>query len=108
MFSRKKIAAVSALLGGLALTFAGAHQAYAEGPLGNCVRDITGNLSCVQKNTGYTSADGRYSLKQSQDCLTAQPLTWPAQGLLNTGNSRVGPNVTCSNTAPAPGEHIEA
>ncbi|MFG2285083.1 hypothetical protein ACGFOU_03275 [Streptomyces sp. NPDC048595] len=104
MFSRKKIAAVSVLLGGLAV--AGIPQAYAEGAPLSCTRDLTGNVSCVQKNADHTSQDGKYTLKQAQDCLSSTPVTMPSNGLLNTGSTRIGPAMTCSNTAPEDGESM--
>ncbi|MFF4949741.1 hypothetical protein ACWC2K_10530 [Streptomyces chattanoogensis] len=107
MFSRKKIAAVSALLGGLAVTCAGANQAYAGGTSGNCTRDITGNVNCLQKNTSYITEDGKYTVKQAQNCASMRPASWPAEGVLNTGSTHIGPAMNCSNTAPAPEENAE-
>ncbi|MFE0189357.1 hypothetical protein [Streptomyces sp. NPDC059008] len=104
MFSRKKIAAVSVLLGGLAVT--GASLAYAEGAPLSCTRDLTGNVSCIQKNADYTSQDGKLTVKQAQNCLSSAPATLPANGLLNTGSTRIGPAMTCSNTAPEDGESM--
>ncbi|MFI9047565.1 hypothetical protein [Streptomyces sp. NPDC053427] len=101
MFSRKKIAAASGLLGGLVMICAGATQAYAGGSAGTCIRDTQGNITCMQRNNGYTSDDGKYVVHQAQDCLATKPLSWPADGLLNKGSTRIGPAVNCSNAAPS-------
>ncbi|ARF55380.1 hypothetical protein [Streptomyces gilvosporeus] len=104
MFSRKKLAAVSALLGGLAVTCTGATQAYAGGSAGTCSRDIQGNMSCMQRGD-----EGRYVVHQTQNCQGTKPLEWPAPGLLNKGSTQVGPAVSCSNSAPsAPPQVFEA
>ncbi|MFG2136894.1 hypothetical protein [Streptomyces sp. NPDC048650] len=103
MFSRKKIAAVSGLLGGLAMmTCAGATQAFAVGSTGTCAPDSQGNISCMQGNTGYSSDDGRYVVNQTQNCLGTKPVSLPAGGLLNPGTTQIGPALNCSNTAPTP------
>ncbi|MEV0369269.1 hypothetical protein AB0I10_05525 [Streptomyces sp. NPDC050636] len=104
MFSRKKIAAISGLLSGLAVTCAGVGvgQAYASEIHGSCTRDIQGNVTCPQQNTGYKSDDGRVAIHQSQDCMASKPVAVPASGLLNKGLTHIGPSVTCSNSAPAP------
>ncbi|MFI6683137.1 hypothetical protein [Streptomyces sp. NPDC050485] len=101
MFSRKKIAAVSGLLGGLVVTCVGATQAYAAAGTGSCVSDHQGGMSCVQRIVGNT-ADGDATLRQSQGCVPTEPLRLPVVGLLNRGNMDIGPRVTCSPTNPGP------
>ncbi|GGU51446.1 hypothetical protein GCM10010211_15150 [Streptomyces albospinus] len=103
MFSRKKIAAITALLGGLAATCAVIPQAHAADNTGLCRRDAQGNVTCLQRSTGPTQ-DGSYTLNQTQSCNPTKPVSIPAQGVLNPGVTQVGPAVTCSNVAPAPGE----
>ncbi|MFJ9420224.1 hypothetical protein ACIRPT_39650 [Streptomyces sp. NPDC101227] len=107
MFSGKKIAVASGLLGGLAMTCAGATLAYAGGSAGTCAPDLQGNITCMQQNNGYVSEDGRYTLNQAQDCLSTRPLSLPAEGLLNKGTMQIGPAVNCSNTAPAPQNFVQ-
>ncbi|MEU9121274.1 hypothetical protein AB0C96_15710 [Streptomyces sp. NPDC048506] len=106
MFSRKQIAVVSGLLGGLVVAFTGSAQAYPGGTATNCTRDIQGNLTCQQRNVDSAGEDGRYNLHQTQDCLAMKPVSWPSSGLLNNGATQIGPSVTCSNTAPAPGSQL--
>jgi hypothetical protein len=101
MFSRKKTAAVTALLGGLALIAPVASQAYAAEAPGSCAQGAMGSALCPKGGTNYTSEDGRYRVQQT-DCTPTQPLTLPSRGVLNPGSTQVGPTVTCSNTAPGP------
>jgi hypothetical protein len=107
MFSRKKIAAVSGLMVGLAMTCAGVAQADNADPTG-CVMDYQGNVICVHEySTNYTSKDGRDIVQQTQDCSTTyrQPGegAWPQVGALQsaaTSLTQTGPTVNCDNTAP--------
>ena len=91
MLSRKKIAAVSGLLGGLAVTCAGVAQAYAAAGPGICTRDTHGNVTCIQRVEGEISEDG--FIPRQENCLPTQPLTLPAA--LGNGKVRIGPEVTC-------------
>lgn len=105
MFSPKKIAAVSGLLGGLALACAGAPQAYAAGSSGDCVRTAQGSNTCVHKGeTAYTTKDGRHVIKQRQHCSSTSRhrAVWPERGALDGGVTRIGPVVDCSNRVPLP------
>ncbi|MFD4035190.1 hypothetical protein ACFWVP_32925 [Streptomyces sp. NPDC058637] len=105
MFSGKKIAVASMLMGGLALTGLGVTQAYAGGAQGDCSQDAYGNLVCVQKSeTSYTSEDGTYHVHQKQDCktVTRPAVPQPSVGVGKQGTTDVGPTVNCSNSAPAP------
>lgn len=71
MYSWKNIAAVSGLLGGLVVAYAGAAQAYNGGGAGNCTRDAQGNVRCVQKmERTYTSEDGTVHVHQKVDCTS--------------------------------------
>ncbi|MEV6760716.1 hypothetical protein AB0N16_08700 [Streptomyces sp. NPDC051105] len=92
MFNRKKIAALSVLLGGLVVSGTGIAQAYAVSGPGACTRDVLGNLSCTQRFKGEVPEG---ELPPHQDtCQTVQPLTVPA--VLGNGRARLGPEVTCS------------
>ncbi|WP_053922876.1 hypothetical protein [Streptomyces chattanoogensis] len=105
MFSRKKIAVVSGILSGLAVTFAGAAEAYAGGPSDDCTRDAQRNRICIHKSQSvHTGKDGRYSLKQTQHCSTASRnlLVWLEVSLLDNKIAKLGPAGDCSNTASAP------
>ncbi|MEU2621238.1 hypothetical protein ABZ642_24365 [Streptomyces sp. NPDC007157] len=92
MVNRKKIAALSVLVGGLVATGAGITQAYAAADPGGCTRDLLGNLACTQRFKGEVPEG---ELPPHQDtCQTVQPLTVPAA--LGNGRARLGPEVTCS------------
>ncbi|MEU9121284.1 hypothetical protein AB0C96_15765 [Streptomyces sp. NPDC048506] len=104
MFSRKTIATVSALLGSLAVTCAGASQAYAGEAWGDCTRGPQGDSSCIHKRqTTLTTKDGKRVLKQQQDCSSTarHHVVWPESGLLPSGGTQ-GPSVDCSNRAAMP------
>jgi hypothetical protein len=104
MFSRKKIAAVSALLGGLAVTCTGATQAYAAGGPGTCTVDAQGNVTCVQRIVGdmRDGGDG-FAFRQAQSCVPTKPLSLPVLPVVNNGSTRIGPEVTCApDAAPGP------
>lgn len=105
MFSRQKIATVSGLLGSLAVIYVGAAQAYADEPARDCKTSARGETTCTHKNEIiHTDEDGRYAIKQTQDCTTTyRPrLATPEYGPLNSGSTKVGPVVDCSNKAELP------
>ncbi|MBT2398249.1 hypothetical protein [Streptomyces sp. ISL-100] len=91
MFSRKKIAAVSVLAGGLAVACTSITHAYAGQGSQACTRDILGNVTCQQRIQGQVS-DGDTPHKET--CTPVKPLTVPAA--LGGGTMRVGPEITCS------------
>ncbi|MEU6772670.1 hypothetical protein [Streptomyces sp. NPDC046759] len=94
MFCKKKIAAVSGLIGGLVVTCAGVAQAHPAGVQGGCTRDLLGNVTCVQRIEGEIPEGG--SLPHQENCMPTQPLSVPAA--LGNGAMRIGPQVTCSPT----------
>ncbi|WP_369247480.1 hypothetical protein [Streptomyces sp. R41] len=96
MFSRKKIAAVSGLLCGLAVTCAGATQAYAAGGPGTCTFDSEGNVTCVQRIVGDMSEGDGFVVRQAQGCVPTKPFSLPVIPVLNNGSTKIGPEVTCS------------
>lgn len=105
MLSRQKIAAVSGLLGGLAVMYVGAAQAYADESPGDCKSSAVGETTCVKKSeTVHVDKGGRYVIKQTQDCRTTeQPrVVSPEDEASNTGNTKVGPVVDCTNKAQLP------
>ncbi|MFE0135652.1 hypothetical protein ACFWY6_29360 [Streptomyces sp. NPDC059037] len=95
MFSMKQIAAASGLLGGLVVTFTSGAQASAAGA---CPVDSQGNTTCVQR-TIQTPDGERFVIRQDK-CTPVQPLTLPVVGLLSGGQTRLGPEVTCSPDSP--------
>ncbi|WP_043267782.1 hypothetical protein [Streptomyces sp. CT34] len=107
MFSRNQIAAIAALLGGVAAASAFAPQAYAAGADG-CNRGVEGNRSCVHRSGGsFIGKDGRdLVVRQAQRCSSAsrERLIWPESGLLGHGDTEIGPHLNCSNRLPAPKE----
>jgi len=101
MFSRKKIAAVSGILGGLVVTCTGGAQAYAADTPASCGLDNQGTITCVQRVVGQTPEGDGFIVRQSQSCVPVQPLTLPVIPLINSGRTRIGPEVTCApNSAP--------
>ncbi|WP_210577817.1 hypothetical protein [Streptomyces sp. GESEQ-4] len=103
MFNGKKIAAVSGILGGLAMTFVGVTQAHAAGGPGVCALDAEGNIVCTQRIVGQTPEGDGFTIRRSVNCQPTQPLTLPAPGLLNNGQTRIGPHITCAGpTSEAP------
>ncbi|WP_274560719.1 hypothetical protein [Streptomyces spiramyceticus] len=102
MFSRKKIVAVSGLLGSLVVTCTCGIQAYAAGTQGTCTVDSQGNTTCIQRTVGTPEGDG-FVVRQTQSCVPLQPLSLPVIGIVNKGKKRIGPEVTCApNTTSAP------
>jgi hypothetical protein len=105
MFSRPKIAAVTGLVGSLAVIYVGAAHAYAEGPRGECRTTAEGDIVCVRKSeTIRQDKQGKYFIKQIQDCETADRprMVLPEEGLLTNPFTEVGPKVECTNKADLP------
>jgi hypothetical protein len=100
MFSMRKAAAVSGLVGGLVLTCTGITQAHAKAP-GPCTRDVLGTLTCTQRITGVVPAGG--VVPHQETCRPVQPVTQPAVAV--SGTTQFGPSVTCS---PETGRVLEA
>ncbi|MER5545678.1 hypothetical protein ACWDBD_37880 [Streptomyces sp. NPDC001118] len=92
MLSRKKLVAVSGLVGGLAVTCTGLAQGYAAADPGICTRDIQGNVTCIQRIQGEVPEGG--ALPHQDNCMPMQPITLPAA--LGSGTIKYGPEVTCS------------
>ncbi|MET9071996.1 hypothetical protein ABZX95_07355 [Streptomyces sp. NPDC004232] len=104
MFSPRKIATVSGLVGSLAVFCVGAGHAYAEGPRGDCRTTEQGSTVCVRKTESRSDKDGKHVLQQAQDCSTeGRPrVVFPDGPLMDGGSASVGPVVDCSNTAKLP------
>jgi hypothetical protein len=106
MLSRKKIAAVTGLLGGIALTCAGVVQAYGD-TKDECTRDAQGNVSCVRvqkSETVYRTEDGTVHIRQSQNCSTnsRSRVVRNNSGSGQPQVTRVGPRVGCNVSTSAP------
>ncbi|GAA2669155.1 hypothetical protein [Streptomyces lunalinharesii] len=100
MFSRKKIATIVALMGGLTTAGLVAPQAHATDGA-ECSRGAAGDRTCVHKNEGtYRTKDGdRVVIRQMQRCSTAarQRVVWPETGLASREHTDIGPRMNCSN-----------
>ncbi|MFF8725510.1 hypothetical protein ACF073_03325 [Streptomyces sp. NPDC015171] len=92
MFSSKKIAVVSALVGGLAVICTGITQAQAAAGPGSCARDLLGGISCTQRIKGEFPDDA--ALVHQETCKPVERLTLPAA--LGGGQTRFGPEITCN------------
>lgn len=92
MFNRKKIAAVSGLIGGLAVTSMGFTYAHAAGDPASCTRNPQGDVICVQHIEGKTT--GRDAIPHQETCMPVQAVTLPAPS--GNGTTQLGPRVTCS------------
>lgn len=102
MFNGKKIAAISGLLGGLAMTCIGVGQAHAAANPGNCTTDSQGNTTCTQRIVGQTPEGDNFIVRRSVNCQPTKPVSVPAPGLFSNGQTRIGPHITCSDIAPEP------
>ncbi|GGZ78727.1 hypothetical protein ACFOOM_06450 [Streptomyces echinoruber] len=91
MFSMRKAAAISGLVGGLVLTCTGITQAHAKDP-GTCTRDALGDITCTQRITGVVPEGG--AIPHQETCRPVQPATQPAA--MGSGTTQFGPSVTCS------------
>ncbi|MET8075660.1 hypothetical protein [Streptomyces sp. NPDC005303] len=98
MFNRRKIAALSALTGGLLMTCVGIGQAHAAAGPGACTRDLLGGFTCTQRIVGVVPEDG--VIPHQETCTPVQPVTVPAA--LGNGRARLGPEVTCTPSAATP------
>ncbi|MFD5521374.1 hypothetical protein [Streptomyces sp. NPDC127066] len=92
MFSRKRIAALSGLIGGLAVTSMGITHAHATGDPASCTRNLQGDVTCVQHIEG--GGAGRDAIPHQEACMPVQAVTLPAS--TGNGTTRLGPRVTCS------------
>ncbi|MFI7410466.1 hypothetical protein ACIBU0_17570 [Streptomyces sp. NPDC049627] len=104
MFNGKKIAAISGLLGGLAMTCIGVTQANAAADPPACTTDSQGNTHCTQRIVGQTPEGDNFIVRRSVNCQPTKPVSVPAPGLFSNGQTRIGPHITCSDlpaTGPA-------
>jgi hypothetical protein len=105
MLTKKKIIAVSWILGGLSMAGVGISHAYAAAPSGNCTSDAQGGVTCVSKTDNtFKTEDGTFHVQQQQDCTHEgrDVLRTPQAGVGQPGTTQVGAVVGCSNNAPAP------
>ncbi|MET8133942.1 hypothetical protein ABZV24_18605 [Streptomyces sp. NPDC005251] len=100
MFSRKKIAALSGLIGGLAVASTGITYAHAAGDPASCTRNPQGDVICVQHIEGETvqhiegESAGRGAIPHQETCMPVKSVTLPAY--TGNGTTQIGPQVTCS------------
>ncbi|OEJ21408.1 hypothetical protein BGM19_38640 [Streptomyces agglomeratus] len=96
MFTRKKIAVVSVLAGGLAMACTSVTAAYAGQGVQTCTRDVMGNLTChtTQHIKGQLPEGG--VMPHRETCTPVKPLIVPSA--MGGGTMRLGPEVTCSPT----------
>ncbi|OEJ21406.1 hypothetical protein BGM19_38650 [Streptomyces agglomeratus] len=102
MFTPKKIAAISGIVGSLAAICAGAGHAYADGRAGDC--GSSDNV-CIRKSETHVDKDGERIVRQEQHCTTpGRPnVVFREHQLLGDGGSATaGPVVDCSNTVKLP------
>ncbi|MEV8020466.1 hypothetical protein AB0O76_29875 [Streptomyces sp. NPDC086554] len=104
MFSRQKLAAVSGLLGSLAVIYVGAEQAYAHERPGDCKTNVAkGETICIRKSeTVHADKHGRYFIRQTQECETVSQPPLPNDHAVSKGSKHVGPILECSNKAHLP------
>ncbi|MFF4751448.1 hypothetical protein ACWD5R_05645 [Streptomyces sp. NPDC002514] len=103
MFTPRKIATVTGLVGSLAAFCVGAGHAYAYGPSGHCKSTEQGDTVCVHKSETRIDEDDTHVVKQEQNCSAADhPRVFPEDQLTGGGSARVGRDVDCSNTAKLP------
>lgn len=106
MFSRKKMAAVSGLVGSIAVIYVGGAQAYAADSSGDCKTTAAGETTCVHKSeVVHKDKRGTFVVKQDQKCSTTyrpQLVLTDDEMLTRPGTTEVGPKVECSNTTPVP------
>ncbi|MGI5376378.1 hypothetical protein ACQEV2_19385 [Streptomyces sp. CA-251387] len=102
MFNGKKIAAISGLLGGLAMTCIGIGitQAHAAADPPACTTDSQGNTNCTQRIVGQTPEGDNFIVRRSVNCQPTKPVSVPAPGLFSNGQTRIGPHITCSDLGP--------
>ncbi|MBT2398251.1 hypothetical protein [Streptomyces sp. ISL-100] len=103
MFTPKKIAAISGIVGSLAAICAGAGHAYADGRAGDCAS--RGNV-CIRKSETRVDKDGEHIVRQEQHCSTPDRpnVVFQEYRLLDDGGSAAaaGPVMECSNTVKLP------
>ncbi|MER5200016.1 hypothetical protein ACWD3J_41700 [Streptomyces sp. NPDC002755] len=95
MFSKKKITALSGLIGGLAVASTGMAHAHVAADQGSCTRTPQGDVICVQHIEGKSPEGG--AIPHQETCLPVQSVTLPAA--MGNGTTQLGPKVTCSPAA---------
>jgi hypothetical protein len=92
MFNSKRIAALSGLIGGLAVASMGITHAHAAGDPAPCTRSPQGDVICVQHIEGRSAEHG--AIPHQETCMPVQAVTVPTA--TGNGTTRLGPQVTCS------------
>jgi hypothetical protein len=105
MIGRQKIAAVSGLIGAIAVLYGGAAPAFADDdPKGACTITNQGDIVCIKKSELIRKGKRAYVIKQAKDCQIAERprFTFQDGQMLNDGTVHSGPVVECSNKAKLP------
>ncbi|MCG7208586.1 hypothetical protein [Streptomyces arenae] len=104
MFTARRMATVSGLVGSLAALCVGAGQAHADGSPDDCRTTAQGGTVCVHKSESRLDKNGTHVLKQAQDCSTSDrpQVMFPGDQPEGAGSTTVGEVVDCSNKAELP------
>ena len=104
MFTPRKIATVSGIIGSLAAFCVGAGHAYADGSRGDCNTTLRAAPSACTRARTRRDKDGTHVLRQAQDCSTSDRprVVFPDDRLTDEGSNDVGQVVECNNTAKLP------
>lgn len=95
MFSRKRIAALLVLIGGLAVASTGIACAHVVADPAACTLSPQGDVICVQHIEGKSPEGG--AIPHQETCRPVQAVTLPAT--TGNGTTHIGPTVTCSPVA---------
>ncbi|MFJ4469441.1 hypothetical protein ACIP2X_18380 [Streptomyces sp. NPDC089424] len=106
MFTPRKFATLSAIVGSLAAISVGAGHAHADGHSGDCHSTTKGESVCIRKTETHVEKDGEHIIKQDQQCTTADRpnVVFREYQLLGDKPETAGTGavVDCSNTAKIP------
>ncbi|MGW1545172.1 hypothetical protein ACWCPM_34030 [Streptomyces sp. NPDC002309] len=104
MFTPRKLATVSAIVGSLAAISVGAGYAHADGRADDC--DSTTDAVCIRKSETHVEKNGEHIIKQQQACTTVDRpnVVFREHQLLGDKPEAAdtGAVVDCSNTAKIP------
>ncbi|MEV7991612.1 hypothetical protein AB0O67_06770 [Streptomyces sp. NPDC086077] len=106
MFTPRKLAAISAIVGSLAAISVGAGHAHADGRSGDCDSAAPGDAVCIRKSETHVKKDGEHIIRQEQQCTTVDRpnVVFREYQLLGDKPETAGAGavVDCSNTAKIP------
>lgn len=106
MFTPRKLATLSAIVGSLAAISVGTGYAHADGHAGDCDSGAPGDAVCIRKSETHVVKDGERTIKQQQECTTVDRpnVVFREYQLLGDKPETAGTGavVDCSNTAKIP------